>query len=76
MIKYAFRTLDMDQTGRINFRMWKTAVREFGMEYTDEEIMGAIEEADRDNDGEINEAEFIEFMKAAGFDHNLKLSDD
>lgn len=37
--------------------------KELGENMTDEEIHEIIEEADKDGDGEINEADFIKIMK-------------
>ena len=37
--------------------------KELGENLTDEELQEMIDEADRDGDGEVNEAEFIQIMK-------------
>ncbi len=62
MIK-AFHLFHDDSTGNICFKDLKTMAKELGENMTDEEINEMIEEADRDNDGEINEEEFIRIMR-------------
>ena len=37
--------------------------KELGEKLTDEELQEMIDEADRDNDGEINQDEFLRIMK-------------
>lgn len=59
----AFRLFDDDSTGRISFKNLKRVAKELGENLTDEELQEMIDEADRDNDGEINEAEFLRIMK-------------
>ncbi|XP_075260491.1 uncharacterized protein LOC142352034 [Convolutriloba macropyga] len=59
----AFRLFDDDNTGKISFKNLKRVAKELGEELTDEELQEMIDEADRDNDGEISEAEFLRIMK-------------
>merc|ERR1712084_184752 len=59
----AFRLFDDDETGKISFKNLKRVAKELGENMTDDEIQEMIEEADRDNDGEIGEEEFIRIMK-------------
>jgi len=59
----AFRLFDDDTTGKISFKNLKRVAKELGENLTDEELQEMIDEADRDGDGEINEAEFLKIMK-------------
>eukprot|EP00112_Aurelia_sp_Birch-Aquarium-sp1_P003820 Seg1430.12 transcript_id=Seg1430.12/GoldUCD/mRNA.D3Y31 product=Centrin-2 protein_id=Seg1430.12/GoldUCD/D3Y31 len=59
----AFRLFDDDNTGKISFKNLKRVAKELGENLTDEELQEMIDEADRDNDGEINESEFLRIMK-------------
>ena len=59
----AFRLFDDDSTGKISFKNLKRVAKELGENLTDEELQEMIDEADRDGDGEINEAEFLRIMK-------------
>lgn len=59
----AFRLFDDDETGKISFKNLKRVSKELGEDLTDEELQEMIDEADRDNDGEINEVEFLRIMK-------------
>lgn len=65
-IRKAFNLFDKDKNGKISLKDLKTATAELGENFTDEELREMIREADRDFDGEINEAEFIEVMKKSG----------
>jgi len=59
----AFRLFDDDQTGRISFKNLKRVAVELGENLTDEELQEMIQEADQDNDGEVNQEEFLRIMK-------------
>lgn len=59
----AFRLFDDDQTGKISFKNLKRVANELGENLTDEELREMIQEADQDNDGEINQDEFLRIMK-------------
>ena len=59
----AFRLFDDDCTGKISFKNLQRVARELGENLTEEELQEMIDEADRDGDGEINEAEFLRIMK-------------
>ena len=61
-IKRAFRLFDDDGTGKISFRNLKRVARELGENLSDEELRAMIDEFDLDEDGEINEQEFIQIM--------------
>ena len=59
----AFRLFDDDQTGRISFKNLQRVAGELGENLTHEELREMIQEADQDNDGEINQEEFLRIMK-------------
>ena len=65
-IKKAFTLFDKDHNGKISLKDLKTATIELGENLTDDELREMIKEADRDFDGEVSEAEFIEVMKKSG----------
>ncbi|OBA24449.1 EF-hand [Metschnikowia bicuspidata var. bicuspidata NRRL YB-4993] len=58
-IRRAFKLFDDDGTGKISFRNLKRVAKELGENLTDEELRAMIDEFDLDEDGEINEQEFI-----------------
>jgi centrin-1 len=62
-IRKAFILFDDDHTGKISFKNLKRVSLELGENLTDEELREMIEEADRDNDGEISFEEFVRYMK-------------
>lgn len=62
-LRKAFRLFDADETGRISFANLKRVAKELGEPLTDEELREMIDEADRDGDGEVDEAEFVRIMR-------------
>ncbi len=59
----AFRLFDDDQTGKISFKNLQRVAQELGENLTEEELKEMIQEADQDNDGEVNQDEFLRIMK-------------
>ncbi|CAE8717079.1 unnamed protein product, partial [Polarella glacialis] len=62
-MRKAFELFDEDKRGKVSFRNLKRIARDLGEKLTDDELRGMIDEFDNDQDGEINEAEFINIMK-------------
>merc|ERR1712125_20071 len=62
-IRKAFQLFDEDKSGKISFRNLKRIARDLGEKLTDDELRGMIDEFDQDQDGEINEEEFVTLMK-------------
>lgn len=62
----AFRLFDAGETGKISFADLKRVATELGEPLTDGELQEMIDEADRDGDGEVDEAEFMRVMAKAG----------
>jgi centrin-3 len=58
-IRRAFALFDSDDTGRINLANLKRVAQELGENLDEEELRAMIDEFDLDQDGEINEEEFI-----------------
>ncbi|QSL65787.1 hypothetical protein MERGE_000065 [Pneumocystis wakefieldiae] len=61
-IKRAYALFADEQTGKINVRNLRRIAKELGENIDDEELMAMIDEFDLDQDGEINEQEFINIM--------------
>ncbi|KAJ7764464.1 hypothetical protein B0H14DRAFT_370897 [Mycena olivaceomarginata] len=61
-IRQAFQVLDDDRTGKISLRNLRRVAKEIGDRVDDAELQQMIEEFDLDQDGEINEAEFLAIM--------------
>ena len=61
MIK-AFQLFDDDNSGKISLKNLRRVARELGETMNDEELQAMIDEFDKDQDGEINEDEFIAIM--------------
>ncbi|THH04890.1 hypothetical protein EW145_g5197 [Phellinidium pouzarii] len=61
-IKRAFQLFDDDSTGKISLRNLRRVARDLGDKLDDEELQAMIDEFDLDQDGEINEQEFIAIM--------------
>jgi centrin-2/centrin-1 len=62
----AFELFDKDHNGSISLKDLKSATIELGENLTDDELREMIKEADRDLDGEVGRAEFVEVMKKSG----------
>lgn len=62
-IRKAFQLFDEEKTGKISFRGLKRIARDLGEKLTDDELRGMIDEFDLDQDGSINEDEFVEIMQ-------------
>lgn len=62
-IRKAFKLFDDDGTGKISLRNLRRVAKELGENVDDEELQAMIDEFDLDQDGEINEQEFIAIMQ-------------
>ncbi|KAJ1836615.1 Calcium-binding component of the spindle pole body (SPB) half-bridge [Coemansia sp. RSA 2711] len=60
--KKAFKLIDENNTGLITVSSLRRIARELGENIAEDEIQAMIDEFDLDNDGGINEAEFIKIM--------------
>ncbi|KAI8319185.1 Ca2+-binding EF-hand protein [Martensiomyces pterosporus] len=60
--KKAFKLIDESGSGRITAVNLRRIARELGENIADDEIQAMIDEFDLDNDGGINEEEFIKIM--------------
>lgn len=58
----AFQLFDESNTGKINLRSLRRVARELGENMSDDELQAMIDEFDKDQDGEINEEEFLAIM--------------
>ncbi|KAJ1883548.1 Calcium-binding component of the spindle pole body (SPB) half-bridge [Coemansia sp. RSA 1722] len=63
--KKAFKLIDESNTGKITAVSLRRIARELGENISDEEIHAMIEEFDLDNDGCINEEEFLKIMMSS-----------
>ncbi|KAJ3211395.1 Calcium-binding component of the spindle pole body (SPB) half-bridge [Entophlyctis luteolus] len=61
-IRKAFQLFDDDNTGKISVRNLRRVAKEIGENLDDDELQAMIDEFDLDQDGEINEQEFIAIM--------------
>ncbi|KAJ3072601.1 Calcium-binding component of the spindle pole body (SPB) half-bridge [Podochytrium sp. JEL0797] len=61
-IRKAFQLFDDDGTGKISVRNLRRVAKEIGENLDDEELQAMIDEFDLDQDGEINEQEFVAIM--------------
>mmetsp|Transcript_2759 Transcript_2759/g.2916 ORF Transcript_2759/g.2916 Transcript_2759/m.2916 type:complete len:168 (-) Transcript_2759:292-795(-) len=59
----AFRLFDDDGSGRISLKNLRRVARELGENLSDDELQAMIDEFDKDQDGEINEEEFLHIMR-------------
>ncbi|OLL23723.1 Cell division control protein 31 [Neolecta irregularis DAH-3] len=61
-VRRAFALFDDDNTGTISIRNLRRVAKELGENLDEEELEAMIAEFDLDQDGEINEEEFIKIM--------------
>lgn len=64
MIK-AFRLIDEEDTGKIDFNSLKNVAKLLGERVSDQEIINMLEAADEDGDGKVNLSEFLKLMNRA-----------
>lgn len=64
MIK-AFRLIDEEDKGKIDFHNLKNLAGLLGEQVSDEEIINMLDAADEDGDRQVNLTEFIKFMNKA-----------
>lgn len=62
-IAKAFRLFDYDNRGIISLKNMRHVARELGETLSDDELQAMIDEFDRDQDGAIDEREFLYIMK-------------
>ncbi|CAO1618835.1 unnamed protein product [Sympodiomycopsis kandeliae] len=65
-IRRAFALFDDDNTGRISVKNLRRVAKELGEQLDEDELQAMIDEFDLDQDGEINEQEFIQIMMDEG----------
>lgn len=63
----AFNIIDHDKNGKISVSDIKSIAKELGVRFTDAEIHLMVEEADRDDDGEVNIEEFMRMMQTTSY---------
>ncbi|PKC59733.1 EF-hand protein [Rhizophagus irregularis] len=61
-IHRAFQLFDDDNTGKISLHNLKRVAKELGENLDEDELQAMIDEFDLDEDGEINEEEFVKIM--------------
>jgi centrin-1 len=61
-MKKAFRLFIDDNSDKITFKHLKKVAKDLGENISDEELQEMLDEADRDGDGMISEADFIRVM--------------
>ena len=61
-LKEVFRTIDKDNNGFINLKELETAMRAFGFELSDLEIIELMKEYDKDGNDNLDLMEFIDLM--------------
>lgn len=64
MIK-AFRLIDEQDTGKIDFNSLKNVAKQLGERVSDQEIFHMLDAADEDGDGKVNLTEFLKLMNRA-----------
>ncbi|XP_015370763.1 PREDICTED: caltractin-like, partial [Diuraphis noxia] len=64
MIK-AFRLIDEDDTGKIDFNNLKNLAILLGEQVSDEDIINMLNAADEDGDGQVNLTEFMRIIERA-----------
>lgn len=62
-IRKAFKLFDTDNSGKISLRNMRAITQELGEDIQDDELQAMIEEFDRNEDGFIDESEFMSIMK-------------
>ena len=61
-MKKAFQLFDEENRGKISLKTLRRVAKELGETMSDDELQAMIDEFDKDQDGEINEEEFLAIM--------------
>merc|ERR1711885_98860 len=75
-IREAFNLFDADNSGAIDVRELKAAMRALGFEVKKEELKKMIADIDNDGNGDIDFQEFLEMMTGKMGEKDSKLFDD
>merc|ERR1712138_229508 len=75
-IREAFNLFDADNSGAIDVRELKAAMRALGFEVKKEELKKMISDIDNDGNGSIEFGEFLEMMTGKMGEKVIKLFDD
>merc|ERR1711904_560699 len=75
-IREAFNLFDGDQSGAIDVRELKAAMRALGFEVKNEELKKMVSDVDNDGNGTIEFAEFLQMMTGKMGEKDSKLFDD
>merc|ERR1712149_170262 len=59
----AFKLFDDDQTGTVSFKNMKRVAKETGQTLDEDELQEMFDDADKDQDGVLNEEEWLAMMK-------------
>merc|ERR1712115_18177 len=63
-IESAFKRFDTNKDGAISFAEMKTGLATCGLSFSDQEVEVCFAVADRDGDGEVSLAEFVELLSS------------
>ena len=61
----AFMKMNRDKSGKISFANLKKVLEDLGEALSDEQIKAMIDVADKDNDGQVSYADFMDMMHEA-----------
>merc|ERR1712080_641552 len=64
-IEAAFRRFDTNKDGAISFQEMKIGLSTCGLNFTEQEVEVCFAVADRDGDGEVSLAEFVELLSSS-----------
>merc|ERR1712080_503103 len=73
-IESAFRRFDTNKDGAISFQEMKTGLSTCGLNFTEQEVEVCFAVADRDGDGEVSLAEFMELLSSSTGNSNTTLN--
>ncbi len=62
----AFRSIDLDGSGKLNLKEFRMAMQQYGLDLSEERVKSLMDKFDEDGDGKLDKHEFVRFISFCG----------